>query len=258
MKVVIFAGGAGTRISEETDLRPKPMIEIGGKPILWHIMKGYSHFGFNDFIICLGYKGEAIKSYFATYPLHASDITIDMRANSVVQHKNFAEPWKVTLVDTGLSTMTGGRLRRVREHLKGEDAFLLTYGDGVSDVDLAALIKFHRGHGKLATLTAVQPVERFGVLDFDGPDTVKSFREKPLDPNVFINGGFFVLDPKVIDYIDSDDMPWERIPLERLSAEGNLKAFRHTGFWQCMDTLRDKNLLEERWQKGNAPWKLWD
>jgi glucose-1-phosphate cytidylyltransferase len=258
MKVVILAGGMGTRISEETELRPKPMVEIGGKPILWHIMKGYSRYGFNEFIICLGYKGEVIKKYFADYHLHASDITIDIRADTVTQHQSFAEPWKVTLVDTGLNSMTGGRLRKVKDHLRGEEAFMLTYGDGVANVDLDALLKFHRAHGKLATLTAVQPVERFGVLDFDGADTVKSFREKPKTADTFINGGYFVLDPKVLDYIDSDDMPWERAPLERLSSEGNLKAYRHLGFWQCMDTLRDKLLLEDLWRKDEAPWKVWD
>ena len=257
MKVVLLAGGMGTRISEETDLRPKPMIEIGGKPILWHIMKYYSHFGFDEFVICLGYKGEVIKQYFANYHLLASDVTLDLRGNSVQYHNVTAEPWKVTLVDTGLATMTGGRLRRIRAHLEGDDAFCMTYGDGLSTVDLKALLAFHRGHGRLATLTAINPAERFGLLNLVDGDTVGSFREKQASPQVHVNGGFFVLSPKVLDYIDSDDMPWERTPLERLSAEGNLKAYRHPGFWQCMDTLRDKLLLEDLWKKGEAPWKLW-
>jgi glucose-1-phosphate cytidylyltransferase len=257
MKVVLLAGGMGTRISEETDLRPKPMIEIGGKPILWHIMKYYSHFGFDEFVICLGYKGEVIKKYFANYHLLASDVTLDLRGNSVQYHNVTAEPWKVTLVDTGLATMTGGRLRRIRSHLEGEEAFCMTYGDGLSTVDLKALLAFHRGHGKLATLTAINPAERFGLLNLVDKDTVGSFREKQASTQVHVNGGFFVLSPKVLDYIDSDDMPWEQAPLERLSAEGNLKAFRHPGFWQCMDTLRDKVLLEDLWKKGEAPWKLW-
>jgi glucose-1-phosphate cytidylyltransferase len=233
------------------------MVEIGGKPILWHIMKIYSSYGFNDFILCLGHKGEVIKNYFANYRLHLSDITIDLQGDSMTLHKNFSEPWKVTLVDTGLNTMTGGRLRKVREHLKGEERFLMTYGDGVADVDIDALVKFHKSHGKLATLTAVQPIERFGMLDLAPDGTVKSFKEKPQDPNSFINGGFFVLSPKVIDYVDADDMPWERAPLEKLSAQGDLKAFRHSGFWQCMDTLRDKTFLEGLWKKGDAPWKRW-
>jgi glucose-1-phosphate cytidylyltransferase len=257
MKVVILAGGMGTRISEETDLRPKPMIEIGGRPILWHIMKHYSSHGFNEFIICLGYKGEVIKKYFADYHLHMSDLTIDIRENTVTRHSNYAEPWKVTLVDTGQQTMTGGRLRQLKPYLKDEDCFMVTYGDGVADVDVSALLKFHQSHGRLATLTAVQPSERFGVLDFDANDTVLSFREKPRDSQIYISGGFFALHPKVLDYIAGDDMPWERAPMERLCAEGQMKAFKHKGFWQCMDTLRDKILLEELWKKGDAPWKTW-
>jgi glucose-1-phosphate cytidylyltransferase len=257
VKVVILAGGAGTRISEETDPRPKPMIEIGGKPILWHIMKIYSSFGFNEFIICLGYKGEIIKKYFSDYLLHVSDITIDTRENHVTWHNNLAENWKVTLVDTGANTMTGGRLLKLKEYLKDEKCFLMTYGDGVSNVDIGALVKFHFAHGKLATLTAVQPTARFGTLEFDGADSIVSFREKPRDSEPFISGGFFALSPKTLDYIAGDDTFWEREPLERLSAEGNLKAFKHHGFWQCMDTLRDRNFLEELWRKGEAPWKIW-
>jgi len=257
VKVVILAGGAGTRISEETDLRPKPMIEIGGKPILWHIMKVYSNFGFNDFIICLGYKGEVIKKYFADYHLHMSDVTFDLRENSMVRHNNYTEPWKVTLVDTGLSTLTGGRLRQLKGYLQDEDQFLMTYGDGLADVDLDALVRFHKGHGKLATLTAVTPTERFGVLNVGPEGKVLSFREKQRYADVQVNGGYFVLSPKALDYIPETDMPWESEPLERLAGEGNLMAFQHRGFWQCMDTLRDKNLLEELWRKGSAPWKTW-
>lgn len=258
MKVVILAGGAGTRISEETDLRPKPMIEIGGKPILWHIMKIYSGFGFNEFIICLGYKGEVIKKYFADYHLHMSDLTFDLHENTMVRHNNYTEPWKVTLVDTGPTTLTGGRLRQLKGYLKGEKTFLMTYGDGVADVDLAALVRFHEAHGKLATLTAVTPTERFGVLGIDPQGKVLSFREKQRYADVQVNGGFFALSPKALDYIpEADDVPWEREPLERIASEGALMAFQHSGFWQCMDTLRDKNLLEELWSKGSAPWKTW-
>jgi glucose-1-phosphate cytidylyltransferase len=258
VKIVILAGGMGTRISEETELRPKPMIEIGGRPILWHIMKYYSSFGFHEFIICLGYKGEVIKKYFANYHLHSSDLTIDIRENRIVRHNNSAEPWKVTLVDTGQGTMTGGRLKRIRPYLKEDDVAMVTYGDGLADVALDELLAFHRAHGKLATLTAVQPVERFGVLDLDASDGVLGFREKPRESGTFVNGGFFVIHPKTLDSIEGDDTPWERQPLERLAAEGNLKAFRHSGFWQCMDTLRDKLLLEEIWRKGGAPWKRWE
>jgi glucose-1-phosphate cytidylyltransferase len=258
MKVVILAGGMGTRISEETELKPKPMVEIGGKPILWHIMKAYSSYGFNDFVICLGYKGDVIKKYFADYHLHMSDLTIDVRENQLTFHKTYSEPWKITLVDTGLRTMTGGRLKRIKEYVDGDDMFLATYGDGVADVDLAALVAFHRSHGRLATLTAVQPYERFGILKLVGQDTVHSFVEKPQNVDAYVSGGFFALSPKVLDYIGDDGTVWERAPLERLAAEGDLKAFKHQGFWQCMDTLRDKILLEELWAKGDAPWKRWD
>jgi glucose-1-phosphate cytidylyltransferase len=257
VKVVILAGGMGTRISEETELRPKPMVEIGGKPILWHIMKSYSSFGFNEFIICLGYKGDVIKKYFADYHLHMSDLTIDVRENHLTFHKNYSEPWRVTLVDTGLRTMTGGRLKRIREYVDGDEMFLATYGDGVANVDLAALAQFHRSHGKLATLTAVQPYERFGILKLEGQDTVHSFVEKPQNVDAYVSGGFFALSPKALDYIAEDATMWERQPMERLASEGNLKAFKHQGFWQCMDTLRDKILLEELWAKGDAPWKNW-
>lgn len=257
MKVVLLAGGLGTRLSEETDLKPKPMVEIGGRPMLWHIMKYYSHFGFNEFVICLGYKGEVIKKYFADYHLLRSDVTLDLRDNSARYHNVHAEPWKVTLVDTGLETMTGGRLRRVRPYLEGDEAFCMTYGDGVCTVDLKTLVAFHRGHGKLATLTAINPAERFGLLDLADDNTVKSFHEKRASAGVHVNGGFFVLSPKVLDYIASDDIPWEKAPLERLSVEGELRAFRHPGFWQCMDTLRDKLLLEDLWKRGEAPWKVW-
>jgi glucose-1-phosphate cytidylyltransferase len=257
MKVVILAGGAGTRISEETDLRPKPMIEIGGKPILWHIMKSYSNYGFNEFIICLGYKGEHIKKYFADYHLHMSDITFNLRENTMERHNNYTEAWKVTLVDTGLSTLTGGRLKRLTKYLKDEDSFLMTYGDGVADVDLHALVRFHQAHGKLATLTAISPNERFGVPEIDPKGLVTSFREKQRYDGMEVNGGYFVLSPKVLDYIAGDATSFEQEPLDKLSAEGNLYAFRHRGFWQCMDTLRDKNLLEDLWKKGAAPWKTW-
>jgi glucose-1-phosphate cytidylyltransferase len=258
MKVVILAGGAGTRISEETDLRPKPMIELGGKPILWHIMKIYSRFGFNEFIVCLGYKGEIIKQYFADYHLHQSDITFDLRENRILRHNNHSEPWQVTLVDTGLTTMTGGRMRQLKEYLRGEETFLMTYGDGVANVDIAGLIGFHKRHGKLATLTAVTHTDRFGLLDIDAQDKVTNFREKQKYSDIYINGGYFALSPKVLDYIPSDATPFEAQPLERLASEGNLMAFKHEGFWQCMDTLRDKKLLEELWGRGQAPWKTWD
>ena len=244
MKVVILAGGFGTRLSEETELRPKPLIEIGGKPILWHVMKIFEAGGYGDFVICCGYKGQLIKSYFVNYFTENYDIMVNLDRHSIEFLGQPSEKWKVTLVDTGLTTMTGGRLRRIRAHLEGEDAFCMTYGDGLSTVDLKALLAFHRGHGKLATLTAINPAERFGLLNLVDKDSVGSFREKQASTQVHVNGGFFVLSPKVLDYIDADDMPWERTPLERLSAEGNLKAFRHPGFWQCMDTLRDKILLE--------------
>lgn len=257
MKAVILAGGLGTRISEETSMRPKPMIEIGGKPILWHIMKMYSAHGINEFIICCGYKGYLIKEYFANYFLHMSDVTFDMANNKMEVHQKFAEPWRVTLVDTGESTMTGGRLKRVKEHLINEEAFCFTYGDGLSNVDVTGLISFHMKQKVRATLTSTVPPGRFGVLDIEN-EKVKSFREKPQGDGALINGGFFVLSPEVIDYINGDETIWERGPLERLAKEGELAAFQHTGFWQPMDTLRDKNYLEELWQSNNAPWKVWE
>jgi glucose-1-phosphate cytidylyltransferase len=256
MKAVILAGGLGTRISEETSLRPKPMIEIGGKPILWHIMKIYSTHGINEFVVCCGYKGYVIKEYFANYFLHMSDVTFDMEHNHMEVHQRHAEPWKVTLVDTGDETMTGGRLKRVAEHVKDEESFCFTYGDGVSDVNITELIAFHKVQNVKATLTATIPPGRFGTLDISG-NKVNCFREKPQGVGSMINGGFFVLSPKVIDYIDNYNMPWERDPLERLAEEGNLAAFQHHGFWQPMDTLRDKNYLEELWQSGKAPWMVW-
>ena len=256
MKAVILAGGLGTRIAEETHIKPKPMIEIGGKPILWHIMKSYSAHGINEFVICCGYKGYVIKEYFANYFLHTSDITFDMKNNKMEVHQQFAEPWKVTLVDTGDETMTGGRLKRVADHVSNEEAFCLTYGDGVSDVNITELIAFHRAQNVTATLTATIPPGRFGALDLQG-NKVNSFMEKPKGDGAMINGGFFVLSPKVLDYIENDSTIWEREPLERLANEGNLAAFQHHGFWQPMDTLRDKVLLEELWQSGSAPWKVW-
>lgn len=255
MKAVILAGGLGTRISEESMLRPKPMIEIGGRPILWHVMKIYSVHGINEFVICLGYKGYMIKEYFANYFLHMSDVTFDMAHNKMEIHQNSAEPWRVTVVDTGENTMTGGRLKRVRDYL-GEDDFCFTYGDGVTDLDIAASLEFHKGHGKLATVTAVQPSGRFGALSLDGTD-VKGFDEKPKGDGGWANGGFFVLSPKVIDYIEEDSTIWERGPMEKLSEMGQLMAYKHGGFWQPMDTLRDKNHLEELWEKGEAPWRKW-
>jgi glucose-1-phosphate cytidylyltransferase len=256
MKLVILAGGLGSRLSEETSTRPKPMVEIGGKPILWHIMKSYSAHGINDFVICCGYKGYVIKEYFSNYFLHMSDVTFDMKNNQMEVHQRYAEPWKVTLVDTGEATMTGGRLKRVAEYVKDEDAFCFTYGDGVSDVNITELIAFHKAQNVKATLTATAPPGRFGSLDLR-EKKVRSFHEKPAGDGALINGGFFVLSPKVIDYIDSDETYWERQPLERLAEEGNLAAFSHHGFWQPMDTLRDKVLLEELWQSGKAPWKVW-
>ena len=255
MKAVILAGGMGTRISEETHLKPKPMIEIGGKPILWHIMKTYSFHGINDFIICCGYKGYVIKEYFANYFLHMSDVTFDMSANKMEVHQNSAEPWRVTLVDTGEDTMTGGRLKRVRKYLGDED-FCFTYGDGVGDVNISELIKFHNTEGKLATLTSMQPPGRFGALNLEG-NRVLNFQEKPHGDGGWINGGFFVLSSKVIDYIENDATIWERGPMEKLALGGQLNAFFHHGFWQPMDTLRDKQYLEDLWQSGNAPWKVW-
>jgi glucose-1-phosphate cytidylyltransferase len=256
LKAVILAGGLGTRISEETHLKPKPMVEIGGKPVLWHIMKSYSHHGINDFVICCGYKGYVIKEYFANYFLHMSDVTFDMAQNRMEVHRQQAEPWRVTLVDTGESTMTGGRLKRVAQYLAGEKAFCFTYGDGVSDVDITALVAFHEREGRLATVTATRPPGRFGALDIEG-ERVRRFKEKPDGDGVMINGGFFVLSPQVIDLIDGDDTVWERGPLEQLAAQGELAAYAHEGFWQPMDTLRDKVLLEDLWSSGRAPWKAW-
>jgi glucose-1-phosphate cytidylyltransferase len=255
MKAVILAGGLGTRISEETHLRPKPMVEIGGMPVLWHVMKTYSAHGINDFVICCGYKGYVIKEYFANYGLHMSDVTFDMRASSVKVHASSAEPWSVTVVDTGEQTGTGGRLKRVRRYLGDED-FCLTYGDGVSDVDIGALIAFHRAQKTLATVTAAQPPGRFGVLAVSG-NKITAFDEKPQGDGGWINGGYFVLKPGVMDYIQGDDTVWEREPLERLAREGQLSAFVHRGFWQPLDTLRDKNLLNDLWARGAAPWKVW-
>lgn len=256
MKAVILAGGLGTRISEETASKPKPMVEIGGKPILWHIMKIYSAHGINDFVICCGYKGYLIKEYFANYFLHMSDVTFDMTKNSMEVHQRSAEPWRVTLVDTGEDTMTGGRLRRVAEYVRDEDAFCFTYGDGVGDVDISALVAFHEKQSVKATLTATLPPGRFGALDFDG-HKVRSFKEKPKGDGGMINGGFFVLSPEVLAYLDDDNCVWERSPLETLADEGQLAAYHHAGFWQPMDTLRDKNYLEELWASGRAPWKIW-
>ena len=257
MKAVILAGGLGTRLSEETSTRPKPMVEIGGKPILWHIMKMYSHHGITDFIICCGYKGYLIKEYFANYFLHMSDVTFDMKANSMKVHSERAEPWTVTLVDTGDDSMTGGRLRRVADYVKDEEAFCFTYGDGVGDNDITESIAFHFSHGKAATLTATYPPGRFGALDIQNGQ-VKSFKEKPRGDGAFINGGFFVLSPNVLPLLDSDQTIWEQEPLMQLAQQGELMAYSHTGFWQPMDTLHDKNTLEKMWANGTAPWKKWD
>lgn len=257
MKAVILAGGLGTRLSEETSLKPKPMVEIGGMPILWHIMKSYSHHGITDFVICCGYKGYVIKEYFANYFLHQSDVTFDMRNNTMDVHQKRAEPWTVTLVDTGEHSMTGGRLNRVRKYIENDEAFCFTYGDGVGDIDISASIAFHKQHGKAATLTATFPPGRFGALDVRGGQ-VMSFKEKPKGDGAMINGGFFVLSPKVLKYLGGDDTVWEQQPLQRLADDGQLMAFEHQGFWQPMDTLRDKHLLEELWASGNAPWKKWD
>lgn len=256
MKAVILAGGLGTRISEETHLKPKPMIEIGGKPILWHIMKTYSAYGVNDFVICCGYKGYLIKEYFANYFLHMSDVTFDMANNQMKVHQQKAEPWKVTLVDTGEDTLTGGRLKRVTDYIQNEDAFCFTYGDGVSNVDIRTSIEFHRQHGKLATVTAVQPPGRYGALERSG-DQVTGFTEKPRGDGGLINGGFFVLSPRCLDFIEGDHSSWEGAPLTRLAKMGEMMAYEHNGFWQPMDTLRDKNHLEELWASGKAPWKIW-
>ena len=256
MKAVILAGGLGTRISEETHLKPKPMIEIGGKPILWHILKLYSFYGINEFVICCGYKGYVIKEYFANYFLHMSDVTFHMRTNSMEVHNKNAEPWEITLVDTGEQTLTGGRLKRVREYVK-DASFCFTYGDGVSNVQIDKLINLHQESGRLATVTAVQPPGRYGLLALGADNTVTGFQEKPQGDGAWINGGFFVLEPSIFDLIDGDSTTWEQEPLQRLAADGQLQAFQHRGFWQPMDTLRDKVQLEELWASGKAPWKLW-
>ena len=255
MKAIILAGGLGTRISEESHLKPKPMIEIGGKPILWHIMKMYSHHGVNDFIVCLGYKGYIIKEYFSNYFLHMSDVTFSMRDNKMEIHQNFAEPWKITLVDTGEQTMTGGRLKRVASYIDNE-TFCFTYGDGVSDIDIAELIAFHKSSGRQATVTAIQPPGRYGALHIE-KGGVQNFQEKPDGDGAWINGGFFVLEPIVLKHIDGDNTVWEQQPLQNLAASGELSAYQHKGFWQAMDTLREKNHLEELWSSGKAPWKCW-
>ncbi|HEY4343376.1 MAG TPA: glucose-1-phosphate cytidylyltransferase [Parvibaculum sp.] len=256
-KVVILAGGLGTRISEESQLRPKPMIEIGGRPILWHIMKIYTHYGITDFIICLGYRGYMIKEYFANYVLHSSDVTIDAKSGQIEFHQKTAEPWRITLVDTGAETLTGGRVKRVRDYLDKDEPFCMTYGDGVADVAIDKLLAFHKAHGKEATLTSVVPPGRYGALEMDG-DSVQRFIEKPPGDNAWINGGFFALQPSVLDRIDGDATPFEGDPLTRLARDGQLQAFRHKGFWQPMDTLREKNHLEELWASGRAPWKIWE
>jgi len=255
VKVVILAGGLGTRLSEETASKPKPMVEIGDRPMIWHIMKTYSRFGFNDFVVCLGYKGYVVKEYFSNYFLHMCDVTFDMGSNAMEVHQKSVEPWRVTLVDTGAETQTGGRLKRVAEYV-GDDTFMATYGDGVADVDVGALVEFHRAHGKLATVTAVQPLGRFGAMQLDSRDetAVRSFREKPIGDGTWINGGFFVLEPAVLERIDGDDMPFERDPLESLASDDELRAYRHRGFWQPMDTLRDLRALQALWDAGKAPW----
>jgi glucose-1-phosphate cytidylyltransferase len=255
MKAIILAGGLGTRISEESYLRPKPMIEIGGKPIIWHIMKMYSHYGINDFVICLGYKGYVVKEYFSNYFLHMSDVTFCMQENRMEIHQKFVEPWRITLVDTGERTMTGGRLKRVGPYI-GNESFCFTYGDGVSDLNIGALLAYHKSSGRLGTVTAIQPPGRYGALDIQN-GSVCHFQEKPSGDGAWINGGFFVLEPAVLDYIEGDDTSWEQKPLQRLAAEGQLSAYEHNGFWQAMDTLRDKNHLEELWSSNAAPWKTW-
>ena len=258
MKTVILAGGFGTRISEESHLKPKPMIEIGGKPILWHIMKEYSSYGYNDFIICCGYKQYVIKEWFADYALHNSDVTFDFtKGGQMTVHNNFSEPWKVTLVDTGLNTMTGGRVKRIQPYV-GNETFMLTYGDGVCDININDLVKFHESHGKIATMTAVTVGQRFGVLDINKDDTIEEFREKDaITDGSRINGGYMVMEPEVFDYLEDDNTVFEKYPLERLAQEGNLKAYRHDGYWQCMDTKREKDRLDELWSNGKAPWKVW-
>jgi glucose-1-phosphate cytidylyltransferase len=258
MKVVILAGGFGTRISEESHLVPKPMIEIGEKPILWHIMKYYAAYGFNEFIICCGYKQYVIKEFFADYYLHTSDVTFDFaEQNKMIVHNNTSEPWKVTLIDTGLNTMTGGRIKRVAPYI-GDEPFMLTYGDGVSNVDLNELVKFHKSHGRIATITAIQPGGRFGTLEINAIDSINSFKEKKKEDGGWINGGFMLLNPEILKYIDGDECVFERYPLETVASQGQLKAYKHNGFWQCMDTLRDKQYLEKLWISNNAPWKVWE
>lgn len=257
MKVVLLAGGFGTRISEESHLKPKPMIEIGDMPILWHVMKGYSFFGFNEFVICAGYKQTVIKEWFADYFIHTNDITFDFtKGNEIVVHNKHSEPWKVTIVDTGLHTMTGGRLKRVKDFI-GNETFFMTYGDGVSDVNISATLKFHKEHGKLATITAIQPEGRFGYIDLD-KESVNSFREKSEHDTGWINAGFMVLEPSILDYIKDDTIMFECEPMEKIASEGQMVCYKHTGFWQCMDTLRDKQKLEELWASGKAPWKVWE
>ena len=257
MKVVILAGGTGTRISEETIVKPKPMVEIGGKPILWHIMKTYSHYGFNDFIICLGYKGYLIKEYFINYFYHQSDLTIDMKNNSIDVHSNYSEPWKVTLIDTGAETMTGGRIKRIKDYTENE-TFMLTYGDGLSNIDYNKLLENHKKAKKFATLSAIQPIGRFGALELDDNNFVKSFREKPKGDGAWINGGFFVLEQEIFNFIENDSTVWEKTPIEKLAEINQLNSYKHDGFWKPMDTLRDKNELDSIWASGNADWKIWD
>ena len=256
MKVVILAGGLGTRFSEETTLRPKPMVEIGGRPILWHIMKIYSHYGFNEFVICLGFKGYMIKEYFSNYFLHMSDVTFDVMNNTMLIHERHVEPWKVTLIDTGADTMTGGRMKRIARHI-GDETFMMTYGDGVSDVNVNKLVEYHKNHGKMATVTAIRPAGRYGALKLTESEQVVSFQEKVDSNGSWVNGGFFVLDPRVIKLIPGDTTIWERAPMEELAGTGQLMAFKHGGFWSAMDTLSEKIYLEEMWQQGKAPWKLW-
>ena len=256
MKAVILAGGLGTRLSEETVLKPKPMVELGEHPVLWHIMKLYSHYGVNDFVICAGYKSYQIKEYFRNYWIHNCDVTFDMRSHDVEVHQDANEPWRVTVVDTGAETPTGGRIQRIRDYVDGE-TFLLTYGDGVADVDIGATVEYHRAHGKLATVTAVQPVGRFGALDLTDEQAVLSFEEKPTGDGGWVNGGFFVLEPGVFDYLGDGDAMWEKAPLEGIASAGELAAYKHEGFWQPMDTLRDKQMLEALWDRGKAPWKVW-
>lgn len=256
MKVIILAGGMGSRLSEETDMRPKPMVEIGGKPILWHIMKIYSYYGFNDFIILLGYKGHIIKEYFTNYFMYQSDLTIDMSNNDITIHKNTCEPWKVTLLDTGLKTMTGGRIKRAKKHIEG--TFMLTYGDGVADIDLESALSFHRSHGKTATMTSIQPEGRYGSINISDNNCIDNFVEKPLGDGYWINGGFMVCEPRIFDYIDGDETIFEQKPLQQLAMNKEIYAYQHNGFWKCMDTLRDKIALNELWEKDKAKWKIWD